>query len=59
MIYILKTIRKGIPSIFLTPFSEPIPRSTDKEIMPLPTILILLHSFNICSAYSFLMDFSP
>jgi len=31
MIHILKTIKKGIPSISLMPSSEPIPIFTDKE----------------------------
>ena len=45
MFYTLKTIRKGTPSISFTPFSEPIPMLTDREIISFPAMLILLHFF--------------
>ena len=51
MIHILKTSKKGIPSISLTPFCDPIPISTDKEIISFPTMLMLLDLLNRSSAY--------
>ena len=41
MHYILKTIKKGTPEIFFTPFSEPIPSSNERDMAFFPTILII------------------
>ena len=59
MFYILKTIKKGTPSISFTPFSEPTPKLTDKEIIFLPAMLIIEDPFKRFSASTYSTNLSP
>jgi len=51
----LKTKRNGTPSISFTPFEDPIPILTDKEIVSFPTIFIMEDVFKSSSASSLSM----
>ena len=55
MFYTLKTIRKGTPSISFTPFCEPIPMLTDREIISFPTMLNILRETKELTGKSYLI----
>ena len=47
--HVLKMIKKGIPSICLIPFSDPIPNFRDSEMVYSPTKIAEVH---FCNRYS-------